>query len=95
MHMMSILLPCSAAMAVPQVTSTGSNFTSSEAAMALPIETPSPALHSPLFGSFEDHGGACVTPTRSESRCRIRASVPVPCARTAIQGSASGATVGA
>src|SRR6476661_2507383 len=73
---MSILLPCSAAIAVPQVTSTGSNLTPSEVAIALPTETPTPVVQSPDFGSFEYQGGACVTPTRSEPRCLICASVP-------------------
>src|SRR5690348_11759595 len=78
MYITSILLPCSAAMAVPQLTSTGSNLTLSAAAIALPIETPRPEFHSPLFGSFENHGGACVTPTRSTPRCLICESVLSP-----------------
>ena len=73
---MSILLPCRAAIAVPQVTSTGSNLTPRSAAMALPSETPTPLAQSPDFGSFEYHGGACVTPTRNAPRCLIWASVP-------------------
>ena len=72
---MSILLPCSAAIAVPQVTSTGSNFTPRPAAIALPSETPTPLDQSPDFGSFEYHGGACVTPTRRVPRCLICARV--------------------
>ena len=72
---MSILLPCSAAIAVPQVTSTGSNFTPRSAAICLPSDTPTPLAQSPDFGSFENHGGACVTPTRSAPRCLICASV--------------------
>src|SRR6185436_4280198 len=72
---MSILLPCSAAIAVPQLTSTGSNFTPRPAAIALPSETPTPLDQSPDFGSLEYHGGACVTPTRSVPRCLICASV--------------------
>jgi len=31
-------------------------------AIALPIEMPRPDDHSPVFGSFENQGGACVTP---------------------------------
>src|SRR5215207_172967 len=72
---MSILLPCSAAIAVPQVTSTGSNFTPRPAAMALPSETPTPLDQSPDFGSFVYQGGAWVTPTRRLPRCLICASV--------------------
>src|SRR3546814_8237945 len=75
MYMMSILLLCRAAMAVPQVTSTGSNFTPSALAIALPSETPTPDDHSPVFGSLEYHGGAWVTPTRRLPRCLICASV--------------------
>src|SRR5690349_8852118 len=72
---MSILLPCSAAIAVPQVTSTGSNLTPRSAAICLPSETPTPLAQSPDFGSFEYQGGACVTPTRSVPRFLISASV--------------------
>ena len=72
---MSILLPCSAAIAVPQLTSTGSNLTPRSAAICLPSETPTPLAQSPDFGSFENHGGACVTPTRSAPRCLIWARV--------------------
>ena len=72
---MSILLPCSAAIAVPHVTSTGSNLTPRSAAICLPSETPTPLAQSPDFGSFEYHGGACVTPTRSVPRFLISARV--------------------
>jgi hypothetical protein len=41
----------------------------------LPSETPTPLAQSPDFGSFEYHGGACVTPTRSVPRCLIWARV--------------------
>src|SRR6185436_20968858 len=72
---MTILLPCSAAIAVPQVTSTGSNLTPRSAAICLPSETPTPLAQSPDFGSFEYQGGAWVTPTRSVPRFLISASV--------------------
>jgi hypothetical protein len=72
---MSILLPCSAAIAVPHDTSTGSNLTPRSAAICLPSETPTPLDQSPDFRSFENHGGACVTPTRSVPRCLICARV--------------------
>ena len=77
---MSILLPCSAAIALPQVTSTASNFTPRVPAIALPIEMPSPDDHSPLRGSFEYQGGAWVTPTRSTPRFLTSSSVPADCA---------------
>jgi len=58
MNMMSILSPWRAAIALPQVTSTGSNFTPSVCAIALPISTPRPDAHCPVLGSFEYQGGA-------------------------------------
>ena len=37
---------------------------------------PRPDVHSPLFGSLENHGGACVTPTRKVPRFFVASSVP-------------------
>jgi len=80
-NMMSILSPWSAAIELPQLTSTVSIFTPSLSAIALPIEMPSPDDHSPVFGSLENQGGACVTPTRKVPRFFEASSVPS--ARTA------------
>ena len=76
MNIRSILSPWSAAIALPHVTSTASNFTPSVWAIALPIAMPRPVDHSPVLGSFEYQGGACVTPTRSTPRFLIASSVP-------------------
>src|SRR5260370_5341468 len=75
-NMMSILSPCSAAIELPQLTSTVSILTPSVLAIAWPIETPSPDDHSPVLGSLENHGGACVTPTRKVPRFLTSSSLP-------------------
>src|SRR5476651_1889571 len=74
--MMSILSAWSAAIELPQLTSTVSILAPSVAAIALPIEMPRPDDHSPVFGSLENQGGAWVTPTRKVPRFLTSSSVP-------------------
>src|SRR5471032_3433958 len=74
--MMSILSAWSAAIELPQLTSTVSILVPSVSAIALPIEMPRPDDHSPVFGSLENQGGAWVTPTRKVPRFFTSSSVP-------------------
>ena len=89
--MMSILSAWSAAIALPQVTSTTSRSTPSVSAIARPTETPSP-LQAPDWGSLRYQGGAWVAPIRRLPRSLIASQVERSCAAAGGAGAATAVT---